>query len=231
MKTISESITTMEGAIPTLQDRIMYNHFDSGVQPIIFQDAIIKKMDLTTPQPPAVPIIPTPHINNNIIPQVQYTQQPQSSIPVLDLKPVDPCSVYYTEPSSNPSAENNIKDNMKFLSGYFDLSYDEIVTGDIECDQYFINALEILKLRILNEKKVLNEFCKFVRQFNPDNEESKRMVQDAVPIGENFTYFYFESDNVNFYIKVCDVKNIKYEKSSDGKLYCTNKIEFHTCPH
>lgn len=128
-------------------------------------------------------------------------------------------------------SDENIKANIEFLSGYFDLSYDEIVTDDIERDRYYINALEILKLRILNEKKVLNEFCKFVRQFNPDNEESKRMVPDAVPIGMNCAYFYFESEHVAFYLTVCDVMNIKYERASDGKQYCTNRIEFETNPY
>ena len=235
MKTISESITTMESAIPTLQDQIMYNHFENGAQPIVFQDAIIKNMDLTPPMPPAVSTITTPQINNNIMPQVQYTQQPQSSIPVLDLKPIDPYSLYYTEPALDPSSDENIENNIKILSTYFSIDEEKLIKGkDTYTNQHMINALEILKSRILNEKKVLSTFIEFIRKFNINNDESKRLKLYYVDEFEGNNVLFFFDDkhaNVKYMISVFDTSEIQCDTSQDGKKFYTNQIQFYTLPY
>lgn len=237
MKTISESINTMESIIPALQDRIMYNHFDNGVQPIVFQDAIIKKMDLTPPPPPAVPIIPTPQINN-ITPQVQHIQQPQSSnIPVLDLRPVDSYSLYYTEPAPEPDSDDNIKNNIIALSIYFDIpNVDHLIKNKDICANYnIINALEILKLRILNEKKVLDEFSKFVLSFNASNDKNRRMEIHKIDdddIDCNVIFAFNDTKNGIFYsTTVSNTEEIKYDTDQDGNKYCINSISFHILPY
>lgn len=230
MKTISENVTTMEGVIPNLQDRIAYNHFENGVQPIVFQDAIIKKMDLTPPPPPAVPIITAPQINN-ITPQVQYTQESQSTIPVLDLKPIDPYSLYYTEPSSDPSSDENIKNNVKILSNYIRLHADLLIKNkDFWIDRNIINALEILKLRILNEKKVLDEFSKFIREFNRSNDETKKLEFLNIDTErEGYSISFIFIDNITYHtLIILGTDKIQYDIGQDGKKYCINPIQFST---
>ena len=234
MKPISESINTVEGVVPNLQDRIMYNQFDNGVQPIVFQDAIIKQMDLIPPPSPTAPIIPAPQINNNITPQVQYTPQPQSSgIPVLDLKPVDSESLYYTEPSSDPSSNENIKNNIEILSTYFILDEARLIRNKTTYDNSrMINAIEILKLRILNEKKVLGAFTEFIRKFNNTNDKSRRLelycVHGSDDTEGDVLFLFNDTDNkVKYWLTVFDANNIEYDTDENSKKYCINTIQFH----
>ena len=240
MNNISETNINIQGMVDP-QNRNPYNHFTNGVYPIVFKDAIISKMDMN-PQTttvavtlPPTPVVPPPSIAS--VPQHEAISPTaiNNGIPVLDLRPADPYPLYYTEPATEPNSDDNIKNNITILSTYFDISdvEDDIIKDKNSCcNTYLINALEILKVRIMNEKKVLDVFSKFTQEFNAGNDKNKRMVILDINANTDIIFEFDDAENkISYTLTVFNTEEIKYDTDENGNKYCTNSISFHTLPY
>ncbi len=214
---LTSNLVSLCGSYPDKQNQINYSH---GSQPIAFQDAIIDSPNDTV-------------VDQNSISScnTDYMGQSHEQQDSLDLKPLDCQSIYCTEPSYEMTDED-IKSNIDILSTYFNLSYDLIEDKNTIYNHHVINSLEILKLRILNEKNVLNEFVKFIRQFNPLNDKSRRLYNYEVDAenGGSVQFIFEDLGRADFYVQIYGTDKVELV-DKDGEVYCTNRIEFQTYPH